>query len=244
MHNADRTLGLLPAAGWLSKQTYGDSNQWNMFDVQRSFGSADAAAAMEAAFLQYDADKHASNLRHIPIQMHVGTNDRTVNPFFHRRMRRVLSQHGVDAQVVELRGKEHWWWDSVHPNDGGAVFDLKCRTFFERVLNQRAAVSKHCFLNQEGATTMLTVYDPYLTQSKWGVTVVQQIAARQRSTVSVSLISTSSVRIGTENVKLMTFADDAVRGCPIAWKSVRLHDVFRILSAHCPDSCPSAQFIN
>ena len=30
---------------------------------------------------------------------------------------------GVDATVVELKGKEHWWWDTQRTNDGGPLHD-------------------------------------------------------------------------------------------------------------------------
>jgi len=123
VHQPDRVAALVPASGWLSKELYGDSNQWLMHDVSHSWLSPDVAMSLQASFIHNDADKHAGNLRHIPIHQRVGTKDRTVHPLFHRRMKRVLQAHGVAATVDELAGKEHWWWDSSATNDGGAVFD-------------------------------------------------------------------------------------------------------------------------
>ena len=32
-----------------------------------------------------------------------------------------------DATVVELAGKEHWWWDTRAENDGGCMDDQQVR---------------------------------------------------------------------------------------------------------------------
>lgn len=31
-------------------------------------------------------------------------------------------------------GKEHWWWDTEQPNDGGSVNDAALRAFFDAAL--------------------------------------------------------------------------------------------------------------
>ncbi len=43
----------------------------------------------------------------------IGADDRTVHPFFVRRMVRVLRSWGVNVTYTEIAGKEHWWWDTV-----------------------------------------------------------------------------------------------------------------------------------
>ena len=40
----------------------------------------------------------------------------------------------VDATVVELAGKEHWWWDTRETNDGGVMDDNQMRAFWKRAL--------------------------------------------------------------------------------------------------------------
>jgi len=42
----------------------------------------------------------------------IGANDRTVHPFFTRRMYRLLAEEGINVTYSELAGKEHWWWDT------------------------------------------------------------------------------------------------------------------------------------
>jgi hypothetical protein len=63
-----------------------------------------------------------------------------VHPFYQRKMRRVLQAHGVAIDAVELKGKEHWWWDTAAPNDGGAVFDGAVRAFLAAAPSQPAVV--------------------------------------------------------------------------------------------------------
>ena len=52
-------------------------------------------------------------LQGISVLARIGGNDRTVHPFFVRRMVRVLRSWGVNVSYTELPGKEHWWWDTV-----------------------------------------------------------------------------------------------------------------------------------
>jgi len=42
----------------------------------------------------------------------IGANDRTVHPFFARRMYRLLTEERINVTYNELAGKEHWWWDT------------------------------------------------------------------------------------------------------------------------------------
>lgn len=45
-------------------------------------------------------------------------------------MFRLLSSHQINVSYHEIPAKEHWWWDTVKPNDGGVLNDLKMRKFF------------------------------------------------------------------------------------------------------------------
>ena len=122
---------LLPAAGWLSKEDYGDSNILFRHDVGVAYSDPAVRAVIESSFYEHDADKHAQNLRHAPILARVGSVDRTVLPFYQRKMRRILQGIGVhnDVTVNEIKDKGHWWWDTKKSNDGGAVFDADVRAF-------------------------------------------------------------------------------------------------------------------
>ena len=62
--------------------------------------------------------RYPTPLKGLEVMARVGTADGTVPPWYVRRMVRMLQAAGVNATLDELPGKEHWWWDSHHPNDG------------------------------------------------------------------------------------------------------------------------------
>jgi len=51
-------------------------------------------------------------LQGLSVMIRVGANDRTVHPFFTRRMSRLLMEEGINVTYSELADKEHWWWDT------------------------------------------------------------------------------------------------------------------------------------
>ena len=59
----------------------------------------------------------------------VGAEDKTVHPYFSRRMYRLLRQQRSNVTYSEIAGKEHWWWDTKRTNDGGVVNDPVIRKF-------------------------------------------------------------------------------------------------------------------
>ena len=59
----------------------------------------------------------------------VGAADRTVHPFFARRMFRLLHQQKTNVTYSEIADKEHWWWDTHSTNDGGVMNDPVMRKF-------------------------------------------------------------------------------------------------------------------
>ena len=67
---------------------------------------------MEACIVENDADRHVPNLAGIPIIARIGADDRTVHPYFVRRMYRLLKEEGGAVNYTEVAGKEHWWWDT------------------------------------------------------------------------------------------------------------------------------------
>ena len=59
----------------------------------------------------------------------IGAADRTVHPYYTRRMFRLFRQQQTNVTYSELDDKEHWWWDTYKTNDGGAVNDPVIRKF-------------------------------------------------------------------------------------------------------------------
>ena len=60
----------------------------------------------------------------------------------------------VEAELEELPGKEHWWWDSVRDNDGGVTNDASMRRFF------RAAADRSAGLEQAAAAAAVRTTVP------------------------------------------------------------------------------------
>lgn len=58
-----------------------------------------------------------------------GAADRTVHPYYSRRMYRLLRQQRSNVSYDEIAGKEHWWWDTYSTNDGGVTNDPVIRGF-------------------------------------------------------------------------------------------------------------------
>lgn len=48
------------------------------------------------------------------VMMRIGAEDRTIHPYFNRRMYRILSEWKINVTYVEVKDKEHWWWDSMY----------------------------------------------------------------------------------------------------------------------------------
>lgn len=65
----------------------------------------------------------------VPIMIRIGAVDRTVHPYYTRRMFRLLRQQQTNVTYSELADKEHWWWDTYKTNDGGVVNDPVIRNF-------------------------------------------------------------------------------------------------------------------
>ena len=59
----------------------------------------------------------------------IGAADKTVHPYYSRRMFRLLRQQRTNVSYSELPNKEHWWWDTYKTNDGGVVNDPVMRKF-------------------------------------------------------------------------------------------------------------------
>lgn len=193
-------LGLVSSAGWLRKDQYSDSNKLLMHDVAVYDVEPALQALLRAAESEFDADGHAATLAGgIPILIRVGTADNTVHPWFSRRMFRSLLGAGAlpsEVTLSELQGKDHWWWDTHTPNDGGAVNDQQVRTFFD-----------HCFHRQSGAAVLpsrwrLVVFNAATSGAKGGLRVVQQLVPHRRTEIVVEVgQGWPSVRVETSNAR-------------------------------------------
>ncbi|XP_062603242.1 uncharacterized protein LOC134265019 [Saccostrea cucullata] len=111
-HYPDRSLGLVTLAGWIKKEEYGDSNLFFRHDISASHVDPAIKFILEACIAENDVDRHITNIKDIPILARIGADDRTVHPFFVRRMYRLMKEIKANITYVEVKGKEHWWWDT------------------------------------------------------------------------------------------------------------------------------------
>ena len=73
------------------------------------------------------------------IHIRVGGQDLTTHPYYSRRMHRLLatierksSNQRPYVTYDEVNGKQHWWWDTLHENDGGVLNDESMRNFYAK----------------------------------------------------------------------------------------------------------------
>jgi len=181
-HVPDRALAVASAAGWIKKEHYGDSNRFFVHDVGGSYVDPKLKYVLEATFAEHNADFFAGNLRGIPVLARVGSEDKAVPPWEVRRIVRVLRSHGVNVSFSELKGKEHWWWDTKHGNDGGVLNDRAMRNFFAESFG--ADGNRHRNVSgDESSFSTLVVVNPASSGSKMGVRVLQQHVPFQNSKV-------------------------------------------------------------
>nr|XP_054758103.1 uncharacterized protein LOC129264279 [Lytechinus pictus] len=244
-HYPDRALAVVSLAGWIKKEEYGDSNVFFRHDISTSHTDSATKHILEACIAENDADRHISNLQGLPVLTRIGAIDRTVHPFFVRRMNRLLKEQGINVTYTELAGKEHWWWDTWKTNDGGAVNDPKLRHF----TNEHAKLSPsllrsanlQCDVGEgEGKCTSpssenkysrsasgsegdetemvtLTVVNPALGEGLRGVKVVQQLVPFRTSTIKMAL-SNGKAELTTRNVE--RFSITALGHIPYNWRNI------------------------
>ncbi|XP_022094674.1 uncharacterized secreted protein ARB_06907-like [Acanthaster planci] len=230
-HYPDRALAVISLAGWIKKEEYGDSNVFFRHDLSTSYTDPSVKAIMEACIAENDADKHISNLKGIPVLARIGALDRTVHPYFVRRMVRLLKEAGVNVTYSELPGKEHWWWDTWKTNDGGAVNDPQLRNFVNGAARQwwegtpedkpSSCVSDGC-ASQESPSALyglkgavpdegvevytLSVVNPALGEGLLGVQVQRQRMPLRISTVQMRF-NGKLAHLTTHNVEALSLAD-------------------------------------
>ncbi|XP_067681590.1 uncharacterized protein [Haliotis asinina] len=213
-HFPDRALALVSLAGWIKKEEYGDSNLFFKHDLSTSHADPAVKAVMEACIAENDADRHVSNLQHIPVLARIGADDRTVHPFYVRRMYRLLQEYRVPANYTELAGKEHWWWDTWQTNDGGVVNDQQLRDFKSKYIASQfnsggcTADDNDCTggtndnkYSQQAAEDQftLTTINPAFGEGLRGVRILSQLVPYRLSTVE-GHVSGNTVHLTTRNV--------------------------------------------
>lgn len=163
-HHPDKAIAVISAAGWLSKEDYGDSNLFYRHDVSISHTDPHIKMIQESCISENHNDKHAFNLKGLPVFMRIGDVDRTVHPYYSRRMFRLLKENDVDVEYQEIPGKEHWWWDTVKENDGGVSNDEKIRKFIRKVVEEYESSDGYC--PKDGCKTGTERSDKYKKKSK------------------------------------------------------------------------------
>ena len=57
-----------------SYKDYSDANAWFRHDIGSAHVDPVTKMLLEASFVEHDADKHASNLKHLPILARIGVS--------------------------------------------------------------------------------------------------------------------------------------------------------------------------
>jgi hypothetical protein len=131
MNAPDLFSCLLPCAGWIKKEEYGNSNLFFSLDISNSFVNPLLKSILERSLSEYHIDQFISNLQTSSVvHIRVGSNDVTTHPWYSRRMFRLLKHQGVNTSIEEISGKQHWWWDTAVDNDGGVLNDMAMRNVY------------------------------------------------------------------------------------------------------------------
>ena len=149
-----RVVAVAAVAPWSTKVLYGDSNTRFTLDTHVHKVDPQLRAVLDASLVEHDVDRHAVNLCSLKTFIRVGSNDRAVHPWYARRSHRVISEacpHG-DHRFQEVPGKDHWWWDTDEPNDGGCVNDPTMRSFYrDALLSDAENVEERLFVSNPAA---------------------------------------------------------------------------------------------
>ncbi|CAJ1416086.1 unnamed protein product [Effrenium voratum] len=191
----DDVLGVVSSASWLRKDQYADSNKVLLHDVASPHVEPALAALLKQAEAPFDAEALAPSLADLPVLIRVGSRDRTVHPWFSRRMYRTLLAAGAspsNVTLTEIEGKEHWWWDSEVSNDGGAVNDVQIRRFFEERLSSSPPPPTRW---------RLRTFNIAYSGAKHGLRILQMGRVDRLSEVSVEMLPGGAVSLRTTNVR-------------------------------------------
>ncbi|CAD5122884.1 DgyrCDS11284 [Dimorphilus gyrociliatus] len=216
-HYPDKALGVIALAGWISKESYGDSNLFFVHDQSLDFTDPITKYFLEASIAENNVNRLVSNLHDIPIMVRVGSSDRTVHPFFSRKMLRLLKQHLLNVTYSEIKGKEHWWWDTWETNDGGATNDEELRKFTIAAasLDDIKCDSNKCnnemphslYRKQTQTKFQIVVINPAGSGPVNGLHVLRQIIPMRETIIKVEKHETFT-NISTKNAEKLRFSDE------------------------------------
>ncbi|CAE8684080.1 unnamed protein product, partial [Polarella glacialis] len=237
----DQALGLASSASWLRKDQYADSNKVMLHDIAAADVELALLALMRSAEAEFEVESQAPTLAGgLPIMMRVGSRDQTVHPWFSRRMFRTLLAAGAssaDVTLTEIKGKEHWWWDTETSNDGGVVNDEQLRAFFRKCL---ARASGPAALSE---SWRLVVFNPAFSGAKGGARILQQMQPHRRSELSVQ-VSAAKVEVHTSNVRRLEWDLHALSvlacgsgGCASARPKLMLDGQLQVLGMEGKSAC-------
>ena len=179
--DTDRAIGMVSIAGWVRKEAYGDSNRFLLHDIGHSYIDAAMKNIVEATFSEYSIDLYSSNFVGLPILIRVGENDFSVPPWYSRKMFRLIKEHGSTTVIYdEVKGKSHWFWDTLYPNDGGVMNDEKMRQFYKSIIQDGLQP-----LPRFPQKIIHTVSNPASSEGRGGFQVIQQIISYRMSRVHI-----------------------------------------------------------
>ncbi|GAB1609702.1 uncharacterized secreted protein ARB_06907-like [Argonauta hians] len=236
-HFPDRALAVISLAGWIKKEEYGDSNLFFRHDISTSHTDPAVKAIMEAAIAENDADRHVPNLKGIPVLTRIGEKDRTVHPYFVRRMFRLISELKTFVNYTELSGKEHWWWDTWSVNDGGAVHDQQLRSFAQKhgvipEVTRMSSSSSSCSADRGQCSGVnhytttsprhltLVTFNPAFGNSIHGIRILQQMTPFRATSIEIHQTGEDSILLQTTNVAKFQLVKSPNR--PINWAAVNV----------------------
>ena len=225
-HHPSAVTAIMSAGGYGDREEYGDANILFDVDVQMSFMPISVRAILENTIVEYDNYQSAANLVGIDSLIRVGGADRTVSPFFARRMARVLSANGVNVTYDEVRGQGHWWWDTKTPSDGGVMHDLFVRTF----------IADHFAANKSIPQSFTVVsFNPATFTGNFGVRILQMHSRVTAATIRVQqsrmTAEQTTWRLHLNNVRRFTInLTEATRHAMIAELSIIIQSTTYILS--------------
>eukprot|EP01052_Picozoa_sp_SAG31_P033081 SAG31_NODE_3694_length_3982_cov_2.807108_2_plen_506_part_00 len=207
----DRCMSMSSLSGWYKREYYGDANPLFVADIQLSHLEPGLKKIFEAAIAEHDAALLASNLAGVPTLERVGSADKTISPWYTRRMARLLDAAGSNCTMNEIRKDAggqpagHWWWDTKTTNDGGVINDKTLRGFVNRNhhFESAAAVPLQNFV--------VTAINPATQTGSGGFRILQQRRTLQLSTLRVNLTilqdnAVQTWEIQTSNVQRFRFA--------------------------------------
>eukprot|EP00435_Cladocopium_sp_Y103_P029674 s1809_g7.t1 len=82
---AHDVLAVVSSASWLRKDQYADSNKVLLHDLSTPNVEPQLAALLRQAEAEFDVEAQAATVAHLPVLIRVGSQDRTVHPWFSRR---------------------------------------------------------------------------------------------------------------------------------------------------------------